>query len=225
MSSTVLVIAAHTDDETLGMGGAIQAHRRRGDRVCAIAMTNGVGARGVIDDHAIRERATAADKAAQILDFEWAARFDFPDNAMDRSALLSVVQAIETVKADLCPEIVYTHSAADLNVDHRITAQAALTAFRPQPGERCCEIRLFEVASATDYGAEDVIARFSPNLFIGIADNWAAKAAALDAYGAEMRPFPHSRSVDGLRARAVLRGVQAGLAMAEAFQVIRKIEP
>ena len=56
------------------------------------------------------------------------------------------------MKADFKPELVYTHSATDLNIDHKIVLQATLTAFRPLNDESCKEIRTFEVPSATDYG-------------------------------------------------------------------------
>jgi len=153
----------------------------------------------------------------------WAESYRFSDNAMDSYPLLDIVKSIEKAKNEYQPSLVYTHSGADLNVDHRVVANAVLTAFRPQPNEKCKEIRLFEVASATDYGNEALTGTFSPNLFIDISEMWEAKAAALNAYESEMRSYPHSRSIEGIRNLAKLRGNQVGLDMAEAFQVIRKL--
>jgi LmbE family N-acetylglucosaminyl deacetylase len=219
----VLIIVAHTDDETLGAGGALARHAQAGDRVYAMAMTDGVGARGA-DGAAAASRARAAEKAAAALGFKWIEGGAFPDNAMDSVPLLDVAKAIEKAKAEIRPALVYTHSGADLNIDHRIVCQAVLTAFRPQPGESCAEIRACEIPSATDYGHPQVTGSFAPNLFVSIGDTWAAKLAALRAYEAEMRPAPHTRSFEGLEALARCRGHQAGLPMAEAFQVLRKIE-
>ena len=39
-----------------------------------------------------------------------------------------------------------------------------------------------------------------------------------------MREYPHSRSIDGIKNLAKRRGNQVGLNMAEAFEVIRKVE-
>lgn len=221
---TVLIVVAHSDDETLGMGGVIKRHVLQGDNVSVISMTDGIGARGENRLEESIERDHAATQAGNILGFKWEDKYDFKDNAMDSYPLLEIVKSIEATKHKVNPDIVYTHSGADLNVDHRVVANAVLTAFRPQPNEKCSEIRLFEIASATDYGHENITGQFIPNLFVDITDTWDAKESALYAYEAEMRNYPHSRSMVGLKNLAELRGNQVGLHMAEVFQVIRKIE-
>jgi len=220
----ILIVVAHADDETIGMGGTISKHIKKGDSVNVISMTNGVAARDLADENDIQNRKLASEKASQILGFHWFKCFDFPDNAMDSCTLISVIKSIESVKEKCKPDIVYTHSSSDLNIDHRIISNAVLTAFRPQPGEICKEIRLFEVASSTDYGHDTISGRFSPNLFISIIDTWQDKLKALEAYSYEMKLYPHSRSIKGIENLAKLRGNQNGLAIAEAFQVVRKIE-
>ena len=143
---------------------------------------------------------------------------------MDSESILEIIKCVETVKTRVQPDIVYTHSGADLNIDHRVVANAVLTAFRPQPNERWVEIRTFEVASATDYGHDSITNAFSPNLFINITNEWPQKKKALAAYSAEMKEYPHPRSIDGIENLAKHRGNQVGLMMAEAFQIIRRIE-
>ena len=90
--------------------------------------------------------------------------------------------------------------------------------------EICKEIRLFEIASATDYGNSAITGSFAPNLFVDISNNWDLKKKALIAYCDEMRDYPHSRSIEGIKNLAKIRGNQVGLYLAEAFQVIRKLE-
>lgn len=226
----VLVIVAHRDDEAVGLGGTIAKHSQQGDTVFGISMTDGVGAResNIIQDKLLKDAAhrhEASLKAAEILGMEWIdGAGNFLDNGMDSVPLLEVVKVIEEIKDEIQPSIIYTHSAADLNVDHRILSEAALTAFRPQPKELWSEIRLFEVPSATDFGHEDVTAMFIPNLLISIEDTWDAKLEALKQYSTEIREYPHSRSYEAIKTLAKYRGYQVGLEMVEAFQVIRKIE-
>jgi LmbE family N-acetylglucosaminyl deacetylase len=187
-------------------------------------MTDGVGARGTEDSAEIKKRAQASINAGKILGLEWLEGGSFPDNAMDTVGLLDVAKVIERAKTLIKPTIVYTHSSADLNIDHRIVSQATLTAFRPQPNEVWEEIRTFEVASATDYGHKSITKEFTPNLYVDISETWQTKLAALNEYSMEMREPPHTRSFDGLESLAKFRGYQVGLPYAEAFEIIRKVD-
>lgn len=224
MEKKILVVVAHSDDETIGMGGTIRKHVLAGDEVNIVSMTDGVGARTNAAIENSRERQNAANAAAIKLGFNWVKAYEFKDNAMDSYPLLEIVKCIEEIKSQTSPELVYTHSGADLNIDHRVVASAVLTAFRPQPGEVCQEIRTFEVSSATDYGHESVTNRFLPNLFVDIAGSWFDKKLALECYASEIKEYPHSRSVAAIENLAKCRGTQVGIAMAEAFQILRKIE-
>lgn len=220
----VLVVVAHTDDEALGLGGTIARHVENGDTVYGVSMTDGVGAREGEKAQETKAREQASMNAGKILGLTWLESGCFPDNAMDSVSLLSVTKFIEKAKHLVSPTLVYTHSAADLNIDHRIVSQATLTAFRPQPNETWQEIRTFEIASATDYGHKSITNIFSPNLYIDITNTWKKKLAALGAYQMEMRSAPHARSFEGLENLAKYRGHQVGLCYAEAFEIIRKIE-
>ena len=46
MKQSILIIAAHPDDETIGCGGAILRHVSNGDNVNVLTLTDGVGSRG-----------------------------------------------------------------------------------------------------------------------------------------------------------------------------------
>lgn len=224
MKEVVLIVIAHPDDEAISMAGTIFKHTERGDSVVVMSMTNGVGSRYCQASFDVENRKQAAKLASKILGFEWGDCYNFNDNAMDSYPLIEIVKVIEKAKQKVGPTIVYTHSGADLNVDHRVVANAVLTAFRPQPNEVCKELRLFEVASATDYGCEAITGRFSPNLYIDITNEWHKKVEALAAYCAEMRQYPHSRSVQAIKNLTRIRGNQVGLEFAEAFEVVRRIE-
>ncbi len=224
MKSNILIIVAHPDDEAIGMGGTISKHVSRGDNVFVLPMTDGVSSRKETNKKQIILRANEARISSECLGFKWLNNAGFDDNRMDNYPLLDVVKSIEEEKEKISPQIVYTHSGADLNIDHRIVLNAVLAAFRPQPKEICKEIRLFEVPSATDYGSDTISESFKPNLFIDISNTWKQKNKALEAYKSEMRDYPHSRSLEGIKNLAKLRANQVGLNLAEAFQVIRKIE-
>jgi LmbE family N-acetylglucosaminyl deacetylase len=56
-----------------------------------------------------------------------------PDNRMDSMDFIEVVKLIEDKIKKFQPDTVLTHHPSDLNIDHRITQQALITACRPQP--------------------------------------------------------------------------------------------
>lgn len=225
MSTRVLVVAAHPDDEVLGCGGTIARHRADSDEVTTLFLADGVGARdestGGATDLTIRR--AAGNAAADALGTAPPIYLDFPDNRLDTVALLDLVQAIERVATEFRPDRVYTHHSGDLNIDHRICHQAVLTAFRPMPGQTVRAIFGFEVPSSTEwaFGGQETV--FQPRHFVDISSFMAAKVAALRCYEMEMRPFPHPRSERMIEALAGWRGAIAGCEAAEAFTVIRQI--
>ena len=217
-----LVVAAHSDDEALGCGGTMAKMAREGWDVAVIFMTNGVGARTGANEAQARERAEAAGRALAAVGARLLHAFDFPDNAMDSVPLLKLAQSIESVAGSFAPNLVLTHFAHDLNIDHRLVHQAVLTAFRPMPGSPVQAVLCFEVASSTGWQSAAAPA-FHPTLSIDISATFAAKLEALRCYDVEMRASPHPRSPEMVRALAAYRGSQCGKALAEAFEVQRMV--
>lgn len=225
-TSKILVVAAHSDDEVLGCGGTIAKHVGQGDDVAILYMTDGVGSRNS-SQHEKVERAEACRRALQILGPSTFRNFDFPDNAMDRVPLIDVVRELESFCREWgIPDRVYTHHAGDLNIDHRLTHQATLTCFRPQPlsAGKPRDILSFEVPSSTGWAGSGPDAVFQPNLYIDITAELDTKTKALRAYQTEMREWPHPRSIEAVVHLARYRGSSVGLAAAEAFLIERMIE-
>lgn len=222
MTRTVLVVAAHTDDEALGCGGTIAKHVAQGDSVYAVFLADGVTSRPGASEQELSERNAAAASAHEILGIKQSFMLGFPDNRMDTMPLLDIVQKLEQVVDELQPQIVYTHHNGDLNIDHRITHQAALTACRPVPGSSVREVYTFEVLSATEWNTPGA-SSFMPSVFVDITEHLDAKIQALAAYEMEMREAPHSRSIENTRRLAELRGSSVGVKAAEALMAIRVI--
>jgi LmbE family N-acetylglucosaminyl deacetylase len=223
MNKTILVVAAHTDDEALGCGGTIARHVAEGDTVYAVFLADGVTSRPNANDEELKQRSAAAERAHEILGIKKAYMLSFPDNRMDSIPLLDIVQKLENVFAEVQPQVVYTHHNGDLNVDHRITHQAALTACRPVPGCSVKEIYAFEVLSATEWSTPGTTP-FNPNVFIDISSYLEIKLQALAAYKLEMREEPHARSLANARRLAEFRGSCVGLEAAESCSLVRKID-
>lgn len=220
MTKIVAVIAAHTDDEALGCGGTIAKHVASGDAVHAIFLADGVTSRADSSAQDIQMRLDASGQAHRILGLASVSYLALPDNRLDSVPLLDIVQKLESALSKIQPEIVYTHHYGDLNVDHRITHQAVMTACRPVPGSRVREIYTFEVLSSTEWNSPGD-GPFIAQAHVDISEFLDHKIAALEAYRLELRPAPHSRSMEHVRALAIHRGHGIGVHAAEAFMVAR----
>jgi len=225
MTRSVLVIAAHPDDEILGCGGTLARHARAGDRVSILILGEGATSRADAKAGDVANLRDAAERAARILGAS-APRFaSLSDNRLDTVALLDVVKCIEEEVAARNPAVVYTHHGGDLNIDHRIAHQAVLTACRPLPGSAVRSIYAYETPSSTEWSDVAIdSAGFRPTRFVDIGTDLDAKLAALECYASELRAFPHPRSKAAVTALAQWRGTSVGLRAAEAFVVVRDIQ-
>jgi len=217
----VLVVAAHPDDEVLGVGGTILKHASLGDEVSVLILADGETSREGGGN--IEKRKVQCQKAAEALGAKEVFLEGLPDNKCDSVPLLDVVKIIEKHLNNIKPSIVYTHNVTDLNIDHQITAKAVVTAARPKPGYFVKEILAFEVASSTEWQLKDKTNQFCPTVYNDISDFIEKKIEALKVYDNELCDYPHPRSEQGVRILAQYRGIESGYKFAEAFQLLRKL--
>lgn len=215
----ILALVAHGDDEVIGCGGALARHVQEGDAVFLVVMADGVSSR---QSGQTSERDRAIRTSCDILGIQLLHRFDFKDNQLDVYPLLELVQAVETVINPMVFDVVYTHSKKDLNVDHRMVHDTAMTVFRPVPDQKLKAIFAFETLSATHWYNSGGV--FSPQRFVDVTSFWKQKMQALEAYGPELHHFPHARSREAVLAMARFRGCLAGRKKAEAFEILRMVE-
>ena len=218
----ILVIAAHPDDEVLGCGGTIAKHISKKDKVYVIFMANGVDSRNSPSKKDLKDRILSSKLAKNILGITSSYHLNFPDNKMDSIPILNVIQKLEEIIKKINPEIVYTHHEGDLNIDHKITNAAVMTACRPLPNSSIKQIYGFEVLSSTEWSTQ-IKSSFKPTFYNDITKYKKKKIRAIKAYGLEMRNKPHSRSIEHLEILAQHRGYSVGVEFAEAFEVYRII--
>ncbi|HEX8581293.1 MAG TPA: PIG-L deacetylase family protein [Acidimicrobiales bacterium] len=197
----VLAIGAHPDDVELGCGGALLRHAARGDEVHLLVMTVGeLGDGGRAVRRAEQERAVERLGAARL---HWGR---FPDGAVppDRRA----ISLVEQVLAEVRPELVYGHGPWDTHQDHRATSAAVLSCSRRVP-----KVLLYETLTTTR--------AFSPTHYVDVS---AVLEAKLDLLGCHASQVEAGRvRTAAVRARAAVRGDEAGVAAAEAFQAERYV--
>ena len=226
---TVFVVAAHPDDEILGVGGTVAKHVAKGDKVYAMILGEGQTSRGDhredISQEVVEELHKNTLESAKAVGYEQVFFADFPDNRFDQVDLLDIVKVVEKKVKELQPDIVYTHYSGDLNVDHQYTARAVLTATRPIGDYSVKEIYAFETLSSSEwnfyYSAQPA---FCPNTFVDITEFYQKKEAAMKCYVSELCEFPHPRSLEGMDVLSKTRGMTVGKERAEAFMLVRKVD-
>lgn len=222
MRRRILIIAAHPDDEILGCGATVAKLIQNGGVARSIILGQGMISRGA-DFSALETLRNDATIANEILGIHQVSFYDFPDNSMDSVPLLEITKVVESEIARFCPDLIFTHFGNDLNVDHRITFQAVITACRPQPGLATAEIYSFFVPSSTDWIDGYILRPFVPNTFIDVSDTIEEKILALKNYQSEMKSSPHSRSLDSLRVFSRYWGMRVGKEYVEPFVLVRKV--
>ena len=223
----ILVIAAHPDDEMLGAGGTIHnCVLSQKATAHAIILSKGIFSRiSSKNDKDLVKQESNIVKATSIIGFKNVVTLDFPDNRFDSVDLLDIVRSIEDIILKFKPNIIFTHHSMDLNIDHRKTHQAVVTATRPVPGMKPICLFSFETPSSTEWQTNDSDKAFLPNFFIEINKNdLIAKQKALKAYTTECKEYPHPRSQKSLEIIAQRWGLNIGVKYAEAFRLIRYIE-
>src|SRR5215472_4786713 len=226
---TVLVVAAHPDDEILGCGGTMTRLAREGDEVYIAILAEGMSSRYAhredADPHILQHLHARAKQAADKVGAKELVLCKLPDNRLDTVPLLEVIKTVEELVTRFRPEIIYTHHPGDLNIDHGVVLRAVLTATRPMSGQCVRDIYAFEVPSSTEWAFHKLEPSFHPNVFVDITNSLETKIAALACYDTETRKFPHPRSAEALRAIATRWGSVVGLQAVEAFELIRSVRP
>ncbi len=212
---SVLVIAAHPDDEILGCGGTVALHTSAGDRVTALLACEGESLRYGSEGVGQRANTFAAAGKLGVADVRL---LNFPDQRLDTVTLTDLITPIENAVEELQPAVVYCQWGGDINRDHQILFDATLVATRPTVP--CIEaVYAFDTASSTEWGYPR---NFVPDTWMDITSTIERKLSAMACYESELRGFPHPRSLEALRHRAAAWGSQCCMHFAEVFMTVRR---
>jgi LmbE family N-acetylglucosaminyl deacetylase len=217
----VLVIAAHPDDEVLGMGGTIARHTRGGDTVRVVVVTDGSSTQYPGDAETRARKETEALAAARELGVEDYVHLDLPDMRLDTLAHVDVNAVVEEQVRDLAPEVLYTVHP-DVNLDHRVLFDSVAVATRPVPGQPVRRVLTYAPTSSTEW-TPALVGSFVPNWYVDVTETLEVKVAAFACYETERREYPHPRSERAIRATAAHHGTACGCEYAEPFVLVRSL--
>ena len=222
----IMLIAAHPDDELLGSAGTLLFYKKKGYEIKTIFLSDGESSRNINREKKhilIKQRKVQAIKVSKLCKFQEPIFAEFPDNRLDTIPMLKVVKFIENEIKKFKPNIVITHNENDLNIDHMLTFKAVVTATRPSTKTFVKSIYCFETPSSTENNFSKIKVSFNPNLYFDITKYIDKKIKLLKIYNKEIKPYPHSRSLESIKVLAKYRGAQIGVKYAEAFYLLRKL--
>lgn len=126
----LVVVSAHPDDETFGLGGLVSAFVAAGTRVSLVCLTCGEGSTlGASCDLADR-RTRELHCAAQVLGISQVTIHHHPDGALDTVNLGHLVADVLAVAGDADGLLTFDHGGITGHPDHQRATDAAVAAAR-----------------------------------------------------------------------------------------------
>ena len=99
----ILVIAAHPDDEILGLGGTLNYLKKLENSIKVVIMSKGIASRYELNDKNIsKEIQSHLNCISKEI-------HDLPDNKFDSIPILDVIKIVEKEIESYKPDVIFTH--------------------------------------------------------------------------------------------------------------------
>jgi N-acetylglucosamine malate deacetylase 1 len=221
--TTILVIAPHPDDETLGCGGTLLKAIAGGSKVhWAIATT--MTAEAGYSAERMAKREAEIQTVTQAYGFEAVYRAPFTAARLDTVPMADRVSWFSGIFNTCAPHTVYLPYPHDVHSDHAATFLAAAACTKSFRYPSVKRVLTYETISETEFGIQPNVPAFQPNSFVSIENQLERKLEIMALYQGELGQSPFPRSLETIRAQAAFRGSVAGCKAAEAFMLLREIE-
>lgn len=196
---SILAVGAHPDDVELGCAGTLALHRLRRDKVYLVVLTRGEAT----GSPEVREN--ECRRSAEILGVDGLFFGGLADTKVHDGR--ETIDAIEKVVKEVKPDIIYAPTCKDTHQDHRNAGYATLAA-----GRRCKIILMYEGASTQR--------DFTPQVFVDVKNTFELKMKMTRVFGSQVNNHGvYAVAMNAIEGLAKFRGYQAGVEMAEAFEV------
>jgi LmbE family N-acetylglucosaminyl deacetylase len=219
----VIVISAHPDDETLGVGGTILKHIANGDDVYWLIITNVFENQGFSKER-VESRQLEISKVEKMFGFRKTYNLNYPTMTLSSSSLIKMVPDISSIFSEVKPEIIYTLNRSDAHSDHRVIFDAVMACTKSFRYPFIKQILMYECISETEFAPALAEKAFIPNYFVDITDFIDKKNEIMKIFTSEIGEHPFPRSVENIKSLAHFRGASVNVKYAEAFQLLKFID-
>ena len=226
LPKSAVVLAPHADDEAMGCSGLMAKLAEAGSRIHVVYLAvDGFHHYGVDGETSLQQRLDEIEDVLALFGENTTYEIAYKDQdlieKLDTLPRRELVDRFEKVINEHRPELLLLPALPDYDQDHQAVFGAAHAAARPiaaQFGKWLTpQILAYEMTKLQ--WASEPLPRFGA--FTDITDVLETKLEAVRRYATMLRPSPHIRSLESVRALATIRGAEIGVEVAEAFAVLR----
>ena len=218
--SRIVVVSAHPDDEILGLGGTLIRHRKKGDSILWVIVTDLFEEFGFSHER-IESRKEEINQVASQLGINKVVHFDYPTMQLSSLDLNQMIPKISAVFNQFQPERIYLLNRSDDHSYHRVAFEAVYSCTKSFRYPFIREVFMYECLSETEFAPPFVERAFIPNCFVDISKEMDEKLALMRIYESELGEHPFPRSERNIKSLASYRGAMSGVEYAEAFQILK----
>jgi len=217
--NTVLTIAVHPDDETLGCGGTLLKHKANDDKIHWLICTD-------IDkkDDYYQTRQKEIQKVSQAYSFDSVKNLNLKTMQVDQYSISELIDKISKVIYEIKPNIIYLPFKSDIHSDHRKIFEAAFSCTKSFRYPFIKKIYMIETLSETEFAPSTKEDSFIPNVFVDISEFMNKKIEITKIYKSEVKEHPFPRSITNIKALATLGGATISCQFAESFMLLKEIK-
>lgn len=218
--TVTLVVAPHPDDETLGCGGTLLKLAASGAEVHWMIMSTMTS--NMFSSERMAERQIEIREVAAAYRFAETHELRFPTTRLDEPPIGDIVGAAMPIVQRIKPNLVFLPYGGDAHSDHGATFRALSSTVKKFRMPSVNRVLVYETISETDNCIDPDSNGFRPTSFSDITETLDGKIRIMGIYKGELRSPPFPRSIEAIRALALLRGGAANCHAAEAFMLLRE---